>query len=86
VAQVSITVQPLVALQADQVGIDGGGHGRCQRRLADARLAFEEQRPAEPKGQKERDGQPAIGDIGLVRQPLLQIGDRRRMHGHYRGR
>jgi len=37
-------VEPVVALQPDQVRAEHGGDRTGQRRLADARLAFEQQR------------------------------------------
>ena len=49
--------------------------GRGQRRLADAGLALEEQRPAEPQGEEQRHGQPAVADIVLLGETLLEIGN-----------
>ena len=51
------------------------GDGAGQRGLADAGLAFEEQRPAEPEREEERDRQAVVGDVVLRGEPLLQVGN-----------
>ena len=42
-------VEALVALKADEIGPKHRGHCRSQRRLANARFALEEERPAQAK-------------------------------------
>jgi hypothetical protein len=68
-------VQTFIALQADEVSLKAGSNRAGERRLADARLSLEEERPLQPKGQEERNSQALVGDVVLRRQPLLQIGD-----------
>ena len=68
-------VEPFVALQANQVGVERGGDGGGQRGLADAGLALEKQRPLQSQRQKQRDGQAAVGDVVLVGEALLEIGN-----------
>jgi hypothetical protein len=69
-------VKPFVALEADQIGVEDGGGGASERRLADARLAFQEQRPLEAERQKQRNREPAVGDVMPCGELLLEIGDR----------
>ena len=57
------------------------GHGGGQRRLADAGLALEEQRPPQPQREEQRHGQPAVGDVAARGEPLLQVGDGARENG-----
>ena len=68
-------VEPLVTLQANQIGVERSGGGRSQRRFADASLAFEEERPLQPKRQKKRNGQPVVCDVVLFGQPRLEVGN-----------
>ena len=51
-------VQPLVALQADEIGPEGGRRGRGQRRLADAGFPFEEQRTPSRSARKSDTASP----------------------------
>lgn len=74
-------VQPFVALQPNQIGLQRSGCGRRKRGLADARFAFEEERPFEPERQKERNGETAVGDVVLGGQAMLQIGNGFRENG-----
>ena len=46
-----------------------------QRRLADAGLALEEQRPFQAERQKQRHRQATVRHVVLVGQPLLEVGD-----------
>ena len=46
-----------------------------KRGLADAGLAFEEERPLQAKRQKQRNRQAAVRDVVLAGQPLLELGD-----------
>ena len=74
-------IEPLVALQADQVGLEGLGYRGGQRRLAHARLPLQEQRTPQPKCQEQRYGQAAVGDVAARGQPLLQVRDGARVNG-----
>jgi hypothetical protein len=68
-------LQSLVTLQTNQVGAQRARDGTRQRCLADARLAFEEQRTFEADRKKQRDREAVIGDVVLLGKPLLQVGD-----------
>ena len=57
-------VQPLVALQADQPGVEHLGHRLGQLRLAGAGRAFDQDRLAEPLGQVHDAGDPFVGEVG----------------------
>ena len=61
-------VEPLVALQPDQIGVERPRRRRGERRLADAGLALEKQRPPEPQRQEQRHREAAVGDVLLARQ------------------
>ena len=54
---------PLVALEADERGTQGPGHGFGGGRLAHARLAFEQQGLAEGHGEGQRGGQPVVDQV-----------------------
>ncbi len=69
-------VEPLVALQPDEVGLERRGHCAGQRGLPDAGLAFEEERPSEPEREEHGHGEAVVGDVVLRGQPLLQVLDR----------
>ena len=56
-------VQPFVALQADQVGAQRLGQALGDLGLADAGIAFQQQRPLQPRHQHDRHGQRGIGHI-----------------------
>jgi hypothetical protein len=68
-------VQAFIALEANQVRLEGRRDRAGQRGLADTGLSFEEQRTPQSKRQEQRHRQPAIRDVAVERQPLLQIGD-----------
>ena len=68
-------VEPLIALEANQVGPERRGDGGGERGLADACLAFEEQRPLQSQRQEQRDREATVGDIVLVGEALLEIGN-----------
>ena len=46
-----------------------------ERRLADAGLALEEQRPLQPQREKQRHRQAAVGDVVLGVEAMLKVGD-----------
>jgi hypothetical protein len=56
-------VDALVALKPDQASVEHLRQHFCQLGLADARLAFEQQRPLEEIHQPQRGRDVAIGDI-----------------------
>ena len=58
-----VLVEPLVALQADQLGAVHGGERLGDLGLADAGLAFEQQRPLEELHQPQRGRDVAVGDV-----------------------
>ncbi len=58
-----VLVEALVALQADQLGAVHGGERLGDLGLADAGLAFEQQRPLEKLHQPQRGRDVAIGDV-----------------------
>ena len=68
-------VEPFVALQPDQIGLEHRGHRRGERRLADAGLALEKQRPLQAQRQEQRHRQATVGHVMLGVEALLQIGD-----------
>ena len=68
-------VEPFVALQANQIGAERGGHRGGQRGLADAGLALEEQRPLQAEREKQRNGKAAVRHVVLVGEALLKVGD-----------
>ena len=63
-------VEALVALQADQLAPERRGEHLGDLGLADARLAFEKQRPAEAQAQEHDRRQRAVGDVGRAEQQL----------------
>jgi hypothetical protein len=68
-------VQALVALEPDEIGVEGCGSRRSKRCLADAGLPFEKERLPETKSEKERYRQPAVGHVVVGGEPLLEFGD-----------
>ena len=58
-----VLVEPLVALEADQLGLVDGGERLCHLGLADARLAFEKERALEEIHQPQRGRKIAVGDV-----------------------
>ena len=70
-------VQPLVALQPDEARAQRRRQHLGDLRLADARLAFEEERPLQRQREVDRHRQRAVGDVQLAAQRLLQFVDGR---------
>ena len=62
-----VRVDALVALQADQAAIEHRGEGLGHLGLADADLAFEEDRSSERQRDVQRGGQPAVGEVAASR-------------------
>ena len=73
-------VDPLVALQPDQPRAGGGRERPRDLRLADARLALEQQRLLERDRQVDRGGEAPVGEVALPDQRLLDVADRREAH------
>ena len=71
-------VEAFVALKANQIGVEHGGHRGGEGGLADTRLAFDEQRPFQAQGEKHRDREPGIRHVVLGGEALLEVGDGRR--------
>ncbi len=69
-------VETLVALEADQPGARGDREGLRRLGLADARLALEEQRLLERKGEEQRGRETAVGQVVGGPEGLLEIVDR----------
>jgi hypothetical protein len=68
-------IEPLVALQADQVGLKRGSYRCCQRGLPDTSLAFEEERPFQAERKKHGNRQAAVRDVMLPGETVLEVGD-----------
>ena len=63
-------VEALVALQPDERRSGRVGQGLRERGLADARVAFQEQRPAQPHRQEAGRGEAVVGQVaGLGERP-----------------
>jgi len=75
-------LEPFVALEPDQIGVEDTGDGGCEGGLAHAGFAFEEQRTPQADRKEERDGKASIRDVGVIEQPRLEVVDRdgRRRH------
>jgi hypothetical protein len=69
-------VQPLVALQADERGIEEIGEDFGDLGLADAGLALQQEGFSQLQGKVEGGGEAAFGDIALLAQAALQLIDR----------
>ena len=76
-----VDVEALVALQANQLGVERRREGLRDLRLADAGLALEEKRALQPQREKCRHRQRAVGDVRLRGERRLQIVDRRGPRG-----
>jgi hypothetical protein len=72
-------VETLVALQADQRRFQQVSQDLGDFRLADARLAFQEERLAEFEGQEEGGGQATFRDIALGVEAAFQFIDTREL-------
>jgi hypothetical protein len=65
-----VEVDALVALQPDQLGAGGGRERPCDLGLADPRLALEQQRLLERRGEEDGGGEAPVREIALPRQGL----------------
>ena len=74
-------VDPLVALEAHELGAGPIGKHLRDLGLADARLTLEQQRPPEPQREEDRRRQPFVGQIVVLPHPgancLRVLGNRR---------
>ena len=71
-------VDPLVALQADQRRVEHGGQRPRRLRLADARLALEQQRLGQTQAEEHRRRQALVDEVVDAGQTLgqrLDVGD-----------
>jgi hypothetical protein len=73
VVQRVVEVDPLVTLQADEPRADGASQRLGDLRLADARLALDEQRLAELGSEEDRRGERPVGEVAL---PGERLADR----------
>ena len=73
-------VDPLVALQPDQRRLQHAGERLRQRGLADACIAFQEERPSHGHGEVRRSGHAVIGEVALLPQLLAELVRRRHIH------
>ena len=73
-------VDPLVALEPDQVGLEDAGERLPDLGLADPRLPFEEQRPAHRDGQEDRGREAPVGQVVLPTEGPFDVGDRSKCH------
>ena len=64
-----------MALQADQARALRRGQRARDLGLADARLALEQQRLLERRGEEDGRGQAPVGEVALAGQSLLDIRD-----------
>ena len=74
-------VDALVALEPDQVGVEDARERLADLRLADAGLALEEQRAAHGRGQEDGRREPAVEQVRLGPEGLLDFGDGSEWHG-----
>jgi len=68
-------------LKTDQVGAQRGRGRAGKRRLADACLALEEERPLQPEREKQRYGKTTVRQVVLVGEPVSEVGDGSRENG-----
>src|SRR5829696_4903850 len=76
-----VDVYALVALQADERRLEDAGENLGDLGFADTRLAFEEQRPSELEGEKDRSGQPFVRQVIALAQPHSQLPEMRNAGG-----
>ena len=70
-------VEPLVALQPDQVGPEPGGEHLGDLCLADTRFTLEEKRTLQREGEVNGGGQAPVSDVELTREQRLELLDGR---------
>ncbi|MCY1531546.1 hypothetical protein D9M68_667750 [compost metagenome] len=71
----------VVALQAQQLAVQGRRQRLGQLGLADARLAFEQQRTLQLEREEYRSGQAAVGKVAGLPQAVGKGVDGREDHG-----
>ena len=74
-------LQPVVALQPQQFALQGGRQRLGQLGLADAGLAFEQQRTLQLQRQEHGRDQTSIGEVAGLLQAFGQGIDGRENHG-----
>ena len=87
-------VDPVVALQADQRGVEHGGQRLARLGLADAGLALEQQRLGQPQAEEHRGGERLVDQVvdrAQAHAERLDVGHQvadlvGRLAGHARGR
>jgi hypothetical protein len=76
-------VETLVTLRANEIPSERRS-GRCRKRgFADARLPFEKQWTVQAQSEKERNRKPAVCDVVLSGQALLEIRYGKRVGGSH---
>ena len=68
-------VEPLIALQADQVGPERRREHLRDLGLADAGLALQQQRSVQLQREVDRSRQTVVGDVQMVREQAPQLVD-----------
>jgi hypothetical protein len=71
-----VDIQSLVALKADQLGVEQGCHRLGNLSFADTGFAFQQQRLTEAQGEEQGGPQAAVGNIGAPAQGFLDLVDR----------
>ena len=71
-------IEAFVALQTDELTAERRGQHFGDLRLADARLAFEQQGPTELQGKEDDRRQRAVGDISRAAEQRQSLVDRGR--------
>ena len=77
-------VDALVALQPHQLAAGPAREHLGHLGLADARLAFEQQRALEPQGEEHRGGEPLVGEVLVLGERGADVVDRLHHHPAYR--
>ena len=68
-------VDALIALEAEQLASRPPGEDLGDLGLADAGLAFEEERAAEPQGQEDGSGEALVGQVLVAGEGLADLLD-----------
>src|SRR5215469_15620916 len=70
-------VDALVALQPDQLAVIDRGKGLGDLSLADADLAFEQDRAVQRHGDEQRGPQAAVGQVAVLAEGIGEVSDGR---------
>ena len=68
-------VDAVVALEPDELASGPRGERLGDLGLADARLAFEQQRPLQAEGEEDRGGESDVGEVAVVGECGLDVFD-----------